>query len=102
MAQTEAGFFVISVASPAIIPPTIPPTSNKVDRFPDVVAVKLTPKKIEYIKDSIFSKNIGIIFIAKKMCCVRGSVLGPTLIYIGLEPTFLKSNQIPKFSIGPG
>ena len=45
MAQTEAGFFVISVASPAIIPPMIPPTSNKVDRFPDVVAVKLTPKK---------------------------------------------------------
>ena len=48
MAQTEAGFFVISVASPATIPPIIPPTSNKVDRFPDVVAVKLTPKKIEY------------------------------------------------------
>ena len=48
MAQTEAGFFVISVASPAIIPPTIPPTSNKVDRFPDVVAVKFLPKKIKY------------------------------------------------------
>ena len=56
MAQTEAGFFVISVASPAIIPPMIPPTSNKVDRFPDVVAVKLTPKKIKYsyIKDEYF------------------------------------------------
>ena len=26
-----------------------------------------------------------------------GSVLGPTLVYIGLEPTFLKSHQIPKF-----
>jgi len=46
MAQTEAGFFVISVASPATIPPMIPPTSNKVDRFPDVVAVKLTPDSL--------------------------------------------------------
>ena len=55
MAQTEAGFFVISVASPAIIPPMIPPTSNKVDRFPDVVAVKLTPKKrLNIINDEYF------------------------------------------------
>ena len=27
---------------------------------------------------------------------IRGSVLEPTLEYIGLEPTFLKSHQIPK------
>ena len=45
MAQVEAGFPEKSVASPAIIPPIIPPTSNKVDKLAAVEASTCSPKK---------------------------------------------------------
>ena len=38
IAHIIAGFPVLSVAKPAKIPPMIPPTSNKVDKYPAVDA----------------------------------------------------------------
>ena len=42
-AQVEAGFPEKSAASPAIIPPIIPPTSNKVDKLAAVSDSTLMP-----------------------------------------------------------